>query len=221
MPIATSQFTIIDLNDVVIQATAPVNPVVNMLWLDTGIVPNMLKRWSGSTWVKVSDTDSATKDELANDIQTVTNSFNTIIDQSTQQIRIEVSETYSAKSTLEEYKNLVSTQFAQTSNDFTFLFHQLEQFIQTLDDDTQTQFIEITRYIRFVDGNIVLGEVGNQITLVIQNDRISFLQSGAEVAYFSNNRLYVYDGQFINSLRLGNFAFIPRSNGSLDFKKVG
>lgn len=221
MPLATSQFTIIDFNDVNIQTTAPTSPVTNQLWLDSSTVPNELKRWDGTDWVKVSDTDSATKDELADNIQTVTNSFNTIIDQSSQQIRTEVSETYSTKSALDEYKNLVSTQFAQTSNDFTFLFHQLEQFIQTLDDDTQTQFTEITRYIRFVDGNIVLGEVGNQITLVIQNDRISFLQSGAEVAYFSNNRLYVYDGQFINSLRLGNFAFIPRSNGSLDFKKVG
>lgn len=143
------------------------------------------------------------------------------IGQTAEQIRTEVSETYSTKSALDEYKTQVSTQFTQTSTDYTFLFTQLEQYISTLDDDTQTQFTEITKYIRFVDGNIVLGEVGNQITLVIQNDRISFLQSGAEVAYFSNNRLYVYDGQFINSLRLGNFAFIPRSNGSLDFKKVG
>lgn len=143
------------------------------------------------------------------------------IEQTAQQIRTEVSETYSSKGELDEYKTQVSTQFTQTATDYTFLFTQLEQFIQTLDDDTQAQFTEITKYIRFVGGNIVLGEVGNQITLVIQNDRISFLQSGAEVAYFSNNRLYVYDGQFINSLRLGNFAFIPRSNGSLDFKKVG
>lgn len=143
------------------------------------------------------------------------------IEQTAQQIRTEVSETYSSKGELDEYKTQVSTQFTQTATDYTYLFQQLESVITTLEDDTQARFIEIVKYIRFVDGNIVLGEVGNQITLVIQNDRISFLQSGAEVAYFSNNRLYVYDGQFINSLRLGNFAFIPRSNGSLDFKKVG
>ena len=45
--------------------------------------------------------------------------------------------------------------------------------------------------IRFVDGNIILGEDGNQITLKIQNDRISFLENGVEVAYFANRKLYV------------------------------
>jgi hypothetical protein len=85
---------------------------------------------------------------------------------------------------------------------------------------TDAKFEEISKYIRFVDGNIVLGEEGNTLTLQIENDRISFLDSGLEVAYFSNNRLYVTDGEFINSLQLGNFAFIPRENGNLSFKKL-
>jgi hypothetical protein len=143
------------------------------------------------------------------------------IEQTAEAVRIEVAQNFTSKGELDTYKSQVSTQFTQTATDYTFLFNQLEQYLSTLDDETQTQFNEITKYIRFVNGNIVLGEVGNQITLVIQNDRIGFLQNGSEVAYFSNNRLYVYDGQFINSLRLGNFSFIPRSNGSLDFKKVG
>lgn len=155
--------------------------------------------------------------EVRSSLQTVSSN----IQQEADAIRTEVSDTYTSKSELDEYKSQVSTQFTQTSTDYTFLFTQLEQYINTLDGDTQAQFSKITKYIRFENGNIVLGEVGNQITLVIQNDRISFLQNGAEVAYFSNNRLYVFDGQFINTLRLGNFSFIPRSNGSLDFKKVG
>ena len=82
------------------------------------------------------------------------------------------------------------------------------------------KFEEIQKYIRFVDGNIVLGEEGNTLTLRIENDRISFLDSGLEVAYLSNSKLYVTDGEFLNSLQLGNFAFIPRENGNLSFKKL-
>lgn len=82
------------------------------------------------------------------------------------------------------------------------------------------KFQEISKYIRFIDGNIILGEEGNELTLKIENDRIAFLESGAEVAYFSNRKLYVLDGEFLNSLTLGNFAFLPRANGNLSFKKV-
>ena len=60
--------------------------------------------------------------------------------------------------------------------------------------------------------------LGNELELQISNDRISFLQDGAEVAYFSNRKLYVTDAQILHSLQLGNFAYMPRPNGNLSFK---
>jgi len=81
--------------------------------------------------------------------------------------------------------------------------------------------MEIHKYIRFENGDIILGESGNELTLRIENDRISFLDGGAEVAYFSNKQLYVLDGHFIHSLRVGKFAFLPRENGNLSLVKVG
>lgn len=150
----------------------------------------------------------------------VTTTLNTTIEEAIDGIRTEVEKVYTAKSEFETYQETVSTQFEQTSEQFNFTFNELIEQITKLDDDTQAQFMEIVKYIRFVNGNIILGQVGNELELKIQNNRIQFLQGGAEVAYFSNNKLYVTDGEFINSLKLGNFAFMPRENGSLDFKKV-
>ena len=132
----------------------------------------------------------------------------------------QITSTVATKEELEEYKTNVSTQFEQTEKDFNFLFNNATEQINDLAGDTNEQFQEIQKYIRFVDGDIVLGETGNEITLKIQNDRISFLQNNSEVAYFSENKLYVTDGEFLNSLQLGNFAFKPRDNGSLSFGKV-
>ena len=56
--------------------------------------------------------------------------------------------------------------------------------------------------------------------LHIENDRISFLDDGAEVAYLSNKRLYVTDAHFLHSLRVGAFAWVPRANGNLSLVKV-
>lgn len=114
----------------------------------------------------------------------------------------------------------LSTELEQTNSSFSFTFDQLLTQISTIDGQTQTQFSEIIKYIRFEDGNIILGEVGNELVLKIQNNRISFMQSGVEVAYFSNKKMYITDGEFLNSLTLGNFGFIPRANGNLSFRKV-
>lgn len=114
----------------------------------------------------------------------------------------------------------VSSQITQTASDVEIRFTDISKNIDDVAAGADAKFEEIQKHIRFVDGNIVLGEEGNTLTLRIENDRISFLDSGLEVAYLSNSKLYVTDGEFLNSLQLGNFAFIPRENGNLSFKKL-
>ncbi|MGO3650963.1 phage tail spike protein [Vagococcus sp.] len=178
-----------------------------------------------TTWEAVKELEEAV-DEKLNDkadndyVTEVVTTLETSIEKESDSIRTEVKETYTAKSELSEYQEEVSSEFEQTKNSFNFNFKNLVEQISTLDHDTQVKFQEIVKYIRFENGNIILGQVGNELILKLQNNKIQFLQSGAEVAYFTNNKLYVTDGEFINSLRLGSFAFIPRDNGSLDFKKV-
>ena len=108
----------------------------------------------------------------------------------------------------------------QTKNEISFQFNTFQTDVSDWMEGTDAEFLNISKYIRFVDGNIVLGEEGNTLTLQIANDRISFLDAGLEVAYFSNSKLYVTDGEFLHSLQLGNFAFIPRENGNISFKKL-
>ncbi len=52
---AVGQFTIIDLNDITISSTAPAVKVKDMIWLDTSVVPNQLKKWNGSIWDNIGD----------------------------------------------------------------------------------------------------------------------------------------------------------------------
>lgn len=178
-----------------------------------------------SSWEAIEDLEQDIKNELddkaSNDyVTSVETTLNTTIEESAGEFRREMSESYTSKSEFGTYKETVSSQFDQTAKGFGLTFKNLIEQIETLDGETKATFDEIVKYIRFVDGNIVLGKVGNELELKIRHDRIQFIQSGVEVAYFSNNKLYVTDGEFINSLKLGNFAFIPRENGSLDFRKV-
>ena len=144
--------------------------------------------------------------------------LSSLIQQTSEAIRLEVSETYATSDVVE---SAISTSMTQLSDSFNFLFETLQATVDENDAEARTQFETIQKYIRFEDGNIILGETGNELILRIENDRISFLDQGAEVAYFSNKQLYVLDGHFINSLRVGNLAFLPRQNGNTSVVRVG
>ena len=141
-----------------------------------------------------------------------------LIQQTENAIKLEVSRQYATNGDVD---SKISTSMTQLADSFTFLFESLESTVNANDSESREQFTEIRKYIRFVDGDIVLGESGNELVLRIQNDRISFMDGGAEVAYFSNKQLVVLDGHFLNSLRVGAFAFLPRDNGNLSLVKVG
>lgn len=121
---------------------------------------------------------------------------------------------------LATYKDEVSTEFTQSSKDFTMNFKQVRESIDAVDKDLQDKYNERISYIRFEDGNIILGVKGNPITLVQRNDRISFMNGANEVAYFAKDKMYVTDGEFLTQLVIGKFAFTPGTSGNLSFKKV-
>lgn len=142
------------------------------------------------------------------------------IQASEESIKSTVAESYYLKEDTDAIISSVSTEIEQTKNSVEIEFTSFRANIESVVANTDAEFEEIRKYIRFVDGQILLGEVGNELELQISNDRISFLQEGTEVAYFSNRKLYVTDTQILHSLQLGKFAFMPRANGNISFKKA-
>lgn len=145
------------------------------------------------------------------------------IEQTNEAIRLEVSEKTISQDEYNSFTETVRNILAMDENGTTMLFNTINEAIAQVDGNSQSNYNNILKYIRFEDGNIILGEVGNEITLTVSNDRITFMQNGVEVAYLSDNNLYI--GNAIikagGRLQIGNFAFVPRSDGSLSFLKVG
>lgn len=157
---------------------------------------------------------------LTGAIQQVQEQASSQLKQAATEIVQVVSKDYFLQSDADELIESVNTQFKQTNETFEFQFNEFQKEIKDVQSGTDAQFQEISKYIRFEDGNIILGEDGNELTLKIENDRIAFRFEEVEIAYWQNRKFYAVDGEFINSLKLGNFAFIPRQNGNLSFKKV-
>lgn len=76
--LGTGQYTITDLHDAIISGTAPSNPKVGTLWIDTSVTPNILKSWNGSTWVNQSLDLSGIDPDAAEDLSNATITLNSL-----------------------------------------------------------------------------------------------------------------------------------------------
>ena len=124
---------------------------------------------------------------------------------------------------LTEYDARVGTKLSQTEEGWAYNFGLVQGDVSDLSEEVQKQLEERKSYIRFEDGNIYLGRASSEIMCIIKNDRISFVRNTVdypELAYISNNTLYITEGEFLTQLRIGKFGFTPGANGNLSFKKV-
>ncbi len=183
--------------------------------------PNDSTTFSDYTWY---DMALIVEEELEEIRKEVVNNTS-LIEQTDTQIRLDVASEYVSTGTFDEFRETTETQFTVQADGIEAKFSEMVLMVENVEGETQAQFRELASYIRGYQNEegqpvLELGSVTSDIILKQTNDRIQFIQSGIEVAYVSNNTLYITDGQFLNSLRIGDFAFIPRANGSLDFKKV-
>lgn len=155
---------------------------------------------------------------VAQAIESATQTLTSLIQQTSDSIKLEVSETYARG---EDVESMIATSFEQLSDSFNFTFTELQKVVDENADTADQRYEEIKSWIRFEGGDIVLGEDGNNLVLRLQNDRISFFDQGAEVAYISNKQIFIQDGHLLNSLRVGGVAIVPRENGNMSIVKVG
>lgn len=160
-----------------------------------------------------------TNDKITSNLKETLQYINNVIENSQQYVRQMLQE-YRKTSDMEDITELVSTSFQQSANEIQMVFDKLSSTITSDINGVYQEFENMSKYIRFVDGDILLGEVGNDMCTRISNGRISFEYNGLEVAYIKDDYLYIKSAEILDHLIIGNFAFIPRANGNLSFKYI-
>ena len=125
------------------------------------------------------------------------------------------------KSDYETFTEIVRNILQMEANGTTMLFQTINEAIQTVGDTEASHYAELLTYIRFNENGIEIGKEGNAITMKLDNDSLDFYNNGTRVAYMSDNTLYITDGRFTRSVRIGNYGFIPEANGSVSFTYLG
>lgn len=144
-------------------------------------------------------------------------------------LKLELSETYYNKGdTDEKFESMeqsiidatsekINLQFTSIKNEFTDKTESMEGDI----NDLGSSISEIQTYFDFSVDGLKIGKSTSDIKLKLENDKVSFVNNAdVDLAYWEEDVFHVENGEFEKTLKLGNFAFVPRASGNLSFKKA-
>ena len=130
---------------------------------------------------------------------------------------------YVDRDSYDQDKEAQNTELSNIANNTQSSIATLGDQIAEVDINFQDKFVEVYKYISFEGGVLTLGSSENAITLTIENDNIVFRRNGVEFGSWDGENFYT--GNIVVRIneraQFGNFAFVPRSDGSLSFLKVG
>lgn len=205
--------------DVLIQSAEPSSDYrkPTTLWIDTTDGANTPKRWTGTAWEAVNDSvaleaasDAAEAQQAATEAQQAATEL------------VEQMDTIQQTVTTTTQK---VTSMEQDIDGWNLQWSEITTNVTELGDTVNATFSEQLKYIKFINGEIWLGRDPDpgqdDFKVVISNQRIRFLRNNAEVAYISESKLYITDAQILGNLEIGNFAWIPRSNGGMSLRYNG
>lgn len=160
--------------------------------------------YAKSTLGEVEDKVEAIKSSYATLTETVGNIQKTVGSMFTQSPD-DISMTF-----MEKFKSGIDTDISNAAGAVSDALEQYEKTVET--------------YIRFSTAGIELGENESPFKAKLNNVKLAFLQDDMEVAYISNNKLYITESETAHRQTLGNaekgyFDWIVEDNGSLSLAR--
>lgn len=124
---------------------------------------------------------------------------------------------------LEEVKSAV---VKLSSDNMELRFQQVKSLIDQLGGTVEDNQRLLEQYIRFEGARMSLGRSDSEITAVLTNDKLAFVENGQEVAYISNRTLYITDVHILQRLTFGDadhglYSLSFGETNTLDFAYEG
>lgn len=124
----------------------------------------------------------------------------------------------------EELRSTVQSQLQILSDEINMKFTKTSDDIGTVNKDLQSKLTELYKHISFSDEGIIVKSGENSIELQLDNEKgIIFSKNGNPFGTWDGTNFHT--GNILIDVneraQFGNFAFVPRSDGSLMFLKVG
>lgn len=106
----------------------------------------------------------------------------------------------------------------QLYNQLTLKFEGVEADLSDADAEHAAQLQEIMTWFQFSSDGLSIGKANDPMALKLINDKITFMRSGYDVAWFSNSELHISHAVLENQLKIGHYVIIANTDGSVDVK---
>ena len=104
----------------------------------------------------------------------------------------------------EELESIKQLLISQWSDQLEMRFTQVQNLIDSTNGTVEENQQLLEQYIRFEGARMSLGRSDSEITAVLTNDKLAFVENGQEVAYISNRTLYITDVHILQRLTFGD-----------------
>lgn len=107
------------------------------------------------------------------------------------------------------------TSVEETANGVAATVTTQTESIKKVGDDLQAYQDSISNYLTFTSAGLIISASNSKTSVQITDKQINFNDAGYTAAYISGNKLNIPDAVVGTSLRIGKFAFVPRSSENL------
>ena len=139
--------------------------------------------------------------------------------QSVESIIFTALEEYVETSTFESYKETVSSQLAVLSDEISITLTKTMEQIENVEGDLQEKYSSITKFFRFVDDGLLIGESNNAVLLRLDNDIIQFLRNNVPQLFIDESGLTAEQIR-VNRVIIGNGELAMEADGRLTLRKA-
>lgn len=163
------------------------------------------------------DMDQAIADSESAVRQTITEQTTSIIS-TCEQLILAASEKYVG---VDEYRER-NAELDLQADEVALKFTGVDEQIASVNDELKSTKTEIYKHFSFSDNGLVISAGENQMSIRIDNDVIVFEKNGIQFGWWDGIDFHTGNIaiEVTERAQFGNFAFVPRSDGSLSFLKV-
>lgn len=161
-------------------------------------------------------------ESAVNDVKETMLKQTTSVLNTAEQFTITSLERYVEKSEYERYQETTQSNFDVMSDRMTMEFESSTSKLKEVDGDVQSMTTIVEKHFEFTLDGLIIKAGENSMTLHIDNDLIRFMKNGQQFGWWDG--IDFHTGNVVVEVneraQFGNFAFVPRSDGSLEFLKV-
>jgi hypothetical protein len=122
---------------------------------------------------------------------------------------------YAKKDTFESFKSSVTSQFEQTAKDISMQFTNAISATDTVNGKLEEYKAKVDSYIRFSTDGMEMGKSDSPFKSKLTNQKLSFTENGSEIAYMSDNKLFILNGEILDTFTMGPWVWDVGPNGNL------